>query len=267
MTIPLSLEWGGSIAIVHRLDYRSVSTMTPDQCRNLNWGWAVLWLWPPRAPMPSRRSRHAGGDQTRRWGVAQKNAPGWVMLQSCCGTLTAFQQSSAAALVALQGGSTAATRHWRSTATSMEPKPPSLGRARRRSPKTSSGCAATANRSMRERRARGLPRPATGDSTFRGPQNRATSRSRPCYGIGCRIKPHWVEAYVRSSGIVGQSHPPAEVLMCTRALRAATPGFASSYGRSVNHDAPLQTHGPVFQAIPVERAQDTRHRWRQPCRP
>ena len=57
-------------------------------------------------------------------------------------------------------------------------------------------------------------------------------------------------------GIVGQSHPPAEV-PDVREPRAATPGIrVDPMGDPSLHDAPLQTHGPVFEAMPVERAQD-----------
>lgn len=57
-------------------------------------------------------------------------------------------------------------------------------------------------------------------------------------------------------GIVGQSHPPAEV-PDVREPRAATPGIrVDPMGDPSLHDAPLQTRGPVFEAMPVERAQD-----------
>ena len=87
-------------------------------------------------------------------------------------------------------------------------------------------------------------------------RNRAASRSVSRYGVGRGGSGlPLVGEHVRV-GIVGQSHPPAEV-PDVREPRAATPGIrVDPMGDPSLHDAPLQTHGPVFEAMPVERAQD-----------
>ena len=84
--------------------------------------------------------------------------------------------------------------------------------------------------------------------TLRGFRQQVRRRTR---GSGLPL----VGEHVRV-GIVGQSHPPAEV-PDVREPRAATPGIrVDPMGDPSLHDAPLQTHGPVFEAMPVERAQD-----------